>query len=325
MSGLTRYIGRRLALACLTVIAIIVLNFIILHLAPGDTVDMLAGEFGAADPQYLATLRQKFGLDQPLVMQLGHYLWNVAHFDLGYSFRNDMSVGDLILSRLPATVLLMLTSTLLAVVIGIPLGVFSARRVNSFADNLIAGLVLVFYATPLFWLGLMAIVLFTVKLRLLPSDGMQTIGVDDDAWGTLLDIGRHLVLPASTLALYHIAIYTRLMRASMLEIYNLDFIRTARAKGLSAAAVAYRHVLPNAILPVITMVGTQLGALFGGAVLVETVFGWPGMGRLAFDAVFERDYNLLLGIMLFASALVVLVNLLTDLVSAWLDPRIKVG
>ena len=321
---MTRYVVRRLMQAALTILAIVILNFIILHLAPGDTVDMLAGEFGAADPQYLAMLRQKFGLDQPLVIQLGHYLWTVAHFDLGYSFRNNLGVGDLILSRLPATLLLMLTSTSLAGVIGVLLGIFSARRVNSLADNLVSGLVLVFYATPLFWLGLMAIVLFTVKLRLLPSDGMQTIGGDDDVWGMIVDIGRHLVLPAVTLALYHIAIYTRLMRASMLEIYAHDFIRTARAKGLTNGAIAYRHVLPNAILPVVTMLGTQLGALFGGAVLVETVFGWPGMGRLAFDAVFQRDYNLLLGIMLFAAACVVVVNLLTDLVSAWLDPRIKV-
>jgi peptide/nickel transport system permease protein len=321
---MTRYIARRLAQALVTILAIVVLNFVILQLAPGDTVDMLAGELGAADPTYLAMLRQKFGLDQTLLVQLGHYLWTVAHFDLGYSFRNNMGVGDLILTRLPATVLLMLTSTLFAVVLGILLGVFSARRVNSIADNLVSGLVLVFYATPLFWLGLMAIVLFTVKLRLLPSDGMETIGGTDDFWSTMLDIGRHLILPAATLALYHIAIYTRLMRASMLEIYAQDFIRTARAKGLTNRAIAYRHVLPNAILPVVTMIGTQLGALLGGAVLVETVFGWPGMGRLAFDAVFARDYNLLLGIMLFAAACVVLVNLATDLFSAWLDPRIKV-
>jgi peptide/nickel transport system permease protein len=324
MKKIIPYLLRRLGQGVLTVVAIVVINFFILHLAPGDTVDLLAGEFGAADPEFLASLRTRFGLDQPLPVQLGHYLWNVFQLDLGYSFRNNTTVLDLVASRLPATVLLMLTSIVIAFTAGVLLGVLAARRVNTLTDNAISVLALLCYATPLFWLGLMAIVLFSVELRLLPAGGMYTIGARYGVWGGALDVMHHLILPAMTLALYHMAIYTRLMRASMLEIYNLDYVRTARSKGLSQRRIAFRHVLPNAMLPMVTMVGIQIGTLLGGAVLVETVFNWPGLGRLAFDAVFQRDYNLLLGTMLIASMLVVLVNLFTDLLYAVLDPRIEV-
>lgn len=324
MLALAPYVLRRLGHGVITVAAIIVLNFIILHLAPGDTVDLLAGEFGAADPEFLADLRTRFGLDQPLYVQLGQYFWNVVQLDLGYSFRNATPVLDLILARLPATLILMLTAILIAFTAGLLLGVFSARRVNTLTDDVISVVALLCYATPLFWLGLMGIVLFSVKLGWLPTGGMYTIGGRFNWFQSALDVGRHLILPAMTLALYHMAIYTRLMRASMLEVYNLDYIRTARSKGLTPRRVAFRHVLPNAILPMVTMVGIQIGTLLGGAVLIETVFNWPGLGRLAFDAVFQRDYNLLLGTMLFASSLVVVINIVTDLIYAVLDPRIEI-
>ena len=292
MLALAPYVLRRLGHGVITVAAIIVLNFIILHLAPGDTVDLLAGEFGAADPEFLADLRTRFGLDQPLYVQLGQYFWNVVQLDLGYSFRNATPVLDLILARLPATLILMLTAILIAVTAGLLLGVFSARRVNTLTDDVISVVALLCYATPLFWLGLMGIVLFSVKLGWLPTGGMYTIGGRFNWFQSALDVGRHLILPAMTLALYHMAIYTRLMRASMLEVYNLDYIRTARSKGLTPRRVAFRHVLPNAILPMVTMVGIQIGTLLGGAVLIETVFNWPGLGRLAFDAVFQRGQQL---------------------------------
>ncbi|MBS7700138.1 MULTISPECIES: ABC transporter permease [unclassified Chelatococcus] len=325
MKSLAPYVMRRLGHGVITVAAIIVLNFIILHLAPGDTVDLLAGEFGAADPQYLADLRARFGLDQPLYIQLGQYFWNVLQLDLGYSFRNATPVLNLIVARLPATLILMLTAILVAFTAGLLLGVISARRVNTLTDDVISVLALLFYATPLFWLGLMGIVLFSVKLGWLPTGGMYTIGGRYNWLQSALDVGRHLILPAMTLALYHMAIYTRLMRASMLEVYNLDYIRTARSKGLMPRRIAFRHVLPNAVLPMVTMVGIQIGTLLGGAVMIETVFNWPGLGRLAFDAVFQRDYNLLLGTMLFASSLVVVINIFTDLIYAVLDPRIGIS
>jgi peptide/nickel transport system permease protein len=320
-----RYLLRRLVQAAFSVLAIIVLGFTLLHLAPGDPVDVLAGEFGAATPQYLAQLRHEYGLDQPLWIQLWDYLANVARFNLGYSFRNDMSVTALIWTRLPATLLLMGSSIALSFALGTTLGAIAARRVNSATDNVISVVALLCYATPLFWFGLMAIVLFTVKLGWLPGDGMYTIGADYGWIGNMLDVLRHLILPATSLALFHMAVYTRLMRASMLEIWGLDYVRTARAKGLTQRQVTLGHVLPNAILPLVTMVGVQIGALLGGAVLVETVFGWPGLGRLAFDSIFGRDYNLLLGILLFSSTLVVATNLLVDLLYGWLDPRIEMN
>ena len=318
-----RYLGRRLLQAGISVLAVIVLGFVLLHLAPGDPVDVLAGEFGAASPEYLAQLRSEYGLDRSLAIQLLSYLENVAQLNLGYSFRDNTTVLDLILSRLPATLLLMTTSIALAFVAGLALGVIAAQRVNRLADNLISVLALLCYAVPLFWFGLMAIVLFTVKLGWLPGDGMFTIGANYGWFGDALDVARHLVLPAASLALFHMAVYTRLMRASMLEAYGLDYVRTARAKGVSRRRVAIRHVLPNAILPMVSMVGVQIGPMLGGAVLVETVFGWPGLGRLAFDATFQRDYNLLLGILLFSSVLVVATNFVIDLVYGWLDPRIE--
>ena len=320
-----RFLARRSAQATLTLLAIVVLNFIIVHLAPGDAIDVLAGEFGGADAQYLEKLRRSYGLDQPIYVQLFQYLVNVVQLDFGFSFRNNMPVFELIMTRLPATLLLMVASMLLSFTAGLLLGVFSARRVNTFADDAVSVLALLCYATPLFWFGLMAIVLFTVKLNLLPGNGMYTIGANLGWFAATLDVGRHLVLPACSLALFHMAVYTRLMRASMLEIFGLDYIRTARAKGLSQGRIAFRHVLPNAILPMVTMLGLQVGSLLGGAVLVETVFGWPGLGRLAFDAILQRDHNLLLGILLMSSALVVAANLATDLVYLLLDPRIEVA
>ena len=322
---LVRYLARRLGQAAITLIAIVVLNFVILHLAPGDAIDVLAGEAGGADAEYIADLRRSYGLDQPIYVQMAQYLWNVAQLNFGFSFRNNVSVLELIMSRLPATLLLMLASIVVSFTLGVLLGVFAARRVNTFADNAISVLALLCYATPLFWFGLMAIVLFTVKLDLLPGNGMYTIAANYNWYEAALDVGRHLVLPATSLALFHMAVYTRLMRASMLEIYGLDYIRTARAKGLSQRRIAFRHVLPNAILPMVTMLGLQIGALLGGAVLVETVFGWPGLGRLAFDAILQRDHNLLIGILLIGSALVIVANIVTDLVYAWLDPRIEVA
>ena len=306
-------------------VLIAIINFLILQLAPGDAVDVLAGEAGAADPGYVADLRQRFGLDQPLPVQLGHYLLNLARLDLGYSFRHNMPVGELIIQRLPATLLLMVASLGIAFIGGIVLGATAARKVNSLTDNVISVLALLAYATPLFWLGLMLLILFTLKLNLLPGNGMVTIGVDGTILERALDVLRHLILPATTLSLFYMATYTRLMRASMLEVFGMDYVRTARAKGISDHRVVYRHVLRNAVLPMITMLGVQVGSLLGGAVVVEVVFGWPGLGRLAFEAIFQRDFNLLLGILLLSSCLVILVNLAVDLTYSRLDPRIEMG
>ena len=325
MRGTPAYLCRRLLQAALLVVAIAGINFAMLHLAPGDAVDVLAGESGAADEQYVAELREAFGLDQPVHIQLARYLANVAQLNFGFAFHYNVPVLELIFERLPATLLLMISSLLIALVGGIVLGVTAARRVGTPWDGMITIMSLIGYATPLFWLGLMLVLVFSVKLQLLPSGGMSTIGAAMSPLESALDVGRHLVLPAFTLSLFYMATYTRLMRAQMLEVFGMDFVRTARAKGISPDRVAYRHVLRNAILPLISLFGVQVGAVLGGAVVVEVVFGWPGLGRLAFDAIAQRDVNLLMGILFFSSLLVIVVNVLIDLLYVVLDPRIELA
>lgn len=314
---------RRLALAIPTVLTIVVLNFGLVHLAPGDAADVLAGEAGSATPQYMEQLRQTFGLDQPLYVQLVVYLERVLTLDLGYSFRHGMSVSALIATRLGPTLLLMLTVLLLSVGLGVLLGAIAARNLNRWRDNLISVLAVLAYATPVFWAGLMLIVVFSVKLGWFPVSGMEEVAAFNEGWARVLDIARHLVLPAITLTLFYLALYTRLMRASVLDQYAMDYVVTARAKGLTERQIAWRHVLRNAMLPVLTMAGVQVGALLGGAVVVETVFAWPGLGFLAYESLFARDINLLLGIFFISGCLVVVVNLAVDLLYSLLDPRIE--
>lgn len=320
-----RYIVRRVAQAIPVVLAIVVLNFLLLQLAEGDVVDVLAGEAGSATPEYVAQLRERFGLDQPTYVQLFHYVKNVISLDLGYSFRQEMPVSDLILTRLGPTLLLMVTTLVIAVGFGVLLGVLAASGLNTWRDNLISVFALVSYATPLFWIGLMFVVVFSIKLDLLPASGMETIGAFYEGWERVVDIARHLILPAVTLSLFYLAAYTRLMRASILEQSGMDYVITARAKGLTERAITYRHILRNALLPVVTVAGVQMGGLLGGSVIVESVFGWPGLGLLAFDALFARDLNLLLGIFFVSACLVVIVNLFIDILYTFLDPRIEVG
>lgn len=317
-----RPIVTNLSRSLVTIAAIASLNFVIVHLAPGDVADVLAGESGSASPGYIADLRVRFGLNQPLSTQFIDYLLRTAHLDLGYSFRFSQPVTTLIFERLPATLLLMIPTLLLSFATGTALGVIAARRVGRWTDIAVSITALVFYATPIFWIGVMMIVLFSVKLGWLPTGGMETIGVEYGPIGHILDVARHMVLPVVTLSLFHMAFYARLMRASMLETFNQDFVATARAKGLSETRIAYRHVLRNALLPVVTVLGLQVANLLGGSVLVETVFGWPGLGRLAFDSILSRDLNLLLGILLLSSILVIMTNLAVDAAYRWLDPRI---
>jgi peptide/nickel transport system permease protein len=314
-------VRRRLAQAIPTVLGVVVINFLLLQLIPGDLVDALVADAPSADEDYKAELRARLGLDRPVYVRFGLYLWSVLKLDFGYSYFHGGSVVAVIAERAGPTFLLMLSSILLAAAVAVVAGVYAARRVNSLADNAIMVATLVCYAAPVFWVGQMMIVLFAVKLGWFPIGGFRTIG--DDL--SVLDVLRHLAMPMIALALFFLAVYTRLMRASMLEVYGLDFVRTARAKGLSESRIAYRHVLRNALLPLVTMVGVQIGALLGGAVVVETVFSWPGIGRLAYDAVFQRDYPLLLGILFFSAVFVVLINLAVDLLYARLDPRIEMA
>ena len=317
------YVGRRLALAIPTLLTIVLLNFALLHLAPGDAADVLAGEAGSATPEYMAQLRQKFGLDQPVHVQLLVYLREVVTFDLGYSFRHGAPVSQLILTRLGPTLLLMLSVFVLAVAFGVLLGAIAARNLNRWKDNLISMLAVLAYATPVFWAGLMLIVIFSIRLGWFPTSGYEEVAAFKEGWAHAIDVAHHLVLPAITLTMFYLALYTRLMRASVLDQYTMDYVVTARAKGLSERQIARRHVLRNAALPVLTMAGVQVGALLGGAVVVETVFAWPGLGLLAYESLFARDINLLLGIFFISACLVVVVNLAVDLLYTLLDPRIE--
>jgi peptide/nickel transport system permease protein len=304
------------------VLAIVVLNFLLLHLAPGDAAQVLAGEAASASPEYLAELRERFGLDRPVALQLLLYVKNVLLLDLGFSFRHNLPVLTLILTRLWPTLLLMGVTLVLAVGLGIVLGLVAATRATGWRDTLVSLLALVAYATPLFWVGLMAIVVFSLKLGWFPISGMETVGAFHEGWARLSDIAWHLVLPAITLSLFYMALYTRLMRAAVLEQAGMEYVTTARAKGLSEGRIIFSHVLRNAVLPVVTMAGVQAGSLLGGSIVVESVFAWPGLGLLAFQALFARDFNLLMGIFLLSACLVVVINLVVDLAYTVLDPRI---
>ena len=321
----SRYVLKRLLQAVPVVLAIIVVNFFLLQLAEGDAVDVLAGEAGSATPEYMEQLREKFGLDQPLVVQLGVYMKNMLTFDLGYSFRHDMPVSQLVLDRLMPTLLLMVSTILLAVGFGIVMGLVAASNLNTWRDNVISIFALISYATPLFWIGLMMIVVFSLKLRWFPTSGMEDVAQFYEGWDRVKDIAHHLIMPTLTLSLFYLALYTRLMRASMLEQASMDYVTTARAKGLTERRIVFVHILRNALLPVVTMAGVQVGSLIGGSVIVESVFAWPGLGMLAFEALFARDLNLLLGIFLLSALLVVAINLVVDLLYSFLDPRIEVA
>ncbi|MFP5405840.1 MAG: ABC transporter permease, partial [Gammaproteobacteria bacterium] len=287
---------RRLVASIPTLLLILVGLFLLLQFAPGDTVDALVAQMGGGDAAMIEELRTFYGLDAPVTVQLGHYLWRLVRFDLGYSAIYGKPVMAVILERLPATLLLMGSALSFAFAAGMALGVLAARRVNRWPDTTISTLGLIFYATPSFWFGLMGIVVFAVHLGWVPPGGFETIGSGLTGFGRALDIAHHLILPTLTLALIYLAIYLRIMRASMLEVLTLDFVRTARAKGLGETAVVVRHVLRNALLPMVTLIGLQAGTMLGGSVVVESVFALPGLGRLAYESVVQRDLNTLLGI-----------------------------
>lgn len=320
-----RYVLRRIVLAAPVVLGVAVLNFLLVHLAPGDAATVLAGEAGGAPPEYVEQLRQHFGLDQPILIQLLIYLKNILTLNLGYSFRNASPVLPLLLDRLWPTLLLMVTTLVISVGGGILLGILAAVWVRTWKDQLISVAAIIAYATPLFWVGLMLILVFSIKLDWLPTSGMEDAVAFYEGWDRVIDIARHLILPAVTLSLFYMAFYVRLMRATMLEQRGLEYITMARAKGLNERQITLRHVVRNSILPVVTVVGIQVGGLLGGSVVVESVFAWPGLGQLAFQALFARDLNLLLGIFFISSCLVVAVNVIIDIVYVFLDPRIRMG
>jgi peptide/nickel transport system permease protein len=316
---------KRIGYALALLAAVLVFNFTLLHLAPGDPADVIAGEMGGATPEMMAQIRKDYGLDRPFHEQLWRYISGVALGNLGHSIYFDRPVTELILERLGPTILLVVTSLLLALIVGTILGVVAARRPDGWLSHTITVLALLGYALPVFWTGIMLVILFASMFPVFPVSGMSTIASGDTGLTYVLDVMHHMVLPVVTLSTIYLAFYSRLARASMLDVLGADYIRTARAKGLGETVVVFKHALRNAVLPVITFAGLQFSGLFSGAVLVETVFNWPGLGTLAFDSILRRDSPTLLGILFFSALIVVIANLVTDLIYRLVDPRIKTG
>jgi peptide/nickel transport system permease protein len=317
---LLMYVGKRALHTIFLLFWVISINFLIVHLAPGDPVSFLAGGVEAS-PEYFEAKRKEFGLDKPLITQLGIYLLKVSQGNLGYSIRFEEEVLSLILSRLPATLLLMGTGNIIAAIVGIFLGTLYTRR-SKISETSTTLFAIAGYSMPPFWLGQILLIFFSLYLGWFPTQGMTSMRVQHTGIRAVLDVLHHLVLPALTYATYHITILFRLTRSKMLEILSQDFIITARGKGLTRRAIIYRHALPNALLPVVTVIGVSVGFMFAGSVLVETVFAWPGMGRLLFDAIVARDYPLVMGLLVFVCIMVVLANLVTDIIYALIDPRV---
>jgi len=322
MNGLL-YVSGRLLKALLMIVAVLVLGFLLIRLAPGDPALLLAGEAGVDDVQFIEHLRQTMGLDKPLLQQLLIYLGNIAHLDLGYSYRNQTSVWSLIAERLPATLALMGSAFLLSSVLGVTLGTLAARarQKRHWLDGVISHGALLLYAMPPFWLAMLLILLFSVSLDWLPAFGMETVAQDF----SLLDRLKHLLLPCVSLSVLFLALYIHLPRPAVLDALGQEYVRTAHAKGLHPRRILYVHVLRNALLPVVPFAGLQLGQLASGALLVEVVYSWPGIGRLMYDSLAQRDYGVLMGGFLVISILVVGFNVLPDVICRVLDPRIGAG
>jgi peptide/nickel transport system permease protein len=320
--SLVKFVARRTLAAIPMLLVVAALTFAIARLAPGDPAFLLGGEGGT--PEYYAQVRREFGLDRPLAEQLVRYLWRVAQGDLGRSLQQGQPVLELILQRLPATGLLAGSALLLASVTGILLGIWTASQAHRAADRLVLGATALASAVPVFWTGLVLTLLFSLTLGWLPVQGMMSSRPPGAGWARIADLLAHLVLPVVALGLQPLASFSRLTRAKVLETLAEPYIRTARAKGLPDARVM-AHAARNALLPVVTIIGGYANVLVTGAVLTETVFAWPGLGRLALDATLTRDYPLIMGLVLVASAGTVVFNLATDLMYAMIDPRITYG
>ncbi len=318
------YVARRLAFAVVSIAAVVVLSFLLAHAAPG------APMLGAADrqlvaPEIIARQRALFGLDRPLPEQLARYAANFARGELGESFVLHRPVAAVIGDALPNTLLLGGAGLALALAVGLGVGILQAARRNSLTDTLLGAATLTLYSVPVFWLGLMLLLVFGQVLHWLPVGGMTDPAVHDllSPPGRALDVARHLVLPAATLGLVQAAAFARFQRSALLESLGAEFVRAARARGLPERLVLLRHALRTALAPTLTLAGLAVPYFLAGSVLVESIFGWPGLGRVAYDAIFARDYNVIVASALVAGVLVALGNLLADLAVAAADPRVR--
>lgn len=311
-----RYLINRVIQSIVTLVVISIVTFGLIHAAPGGPGILMDPSLSPQDREKMA---QGLGLDAPIPVQYVKWVGNLLRGDFGRSIMQKQPVFELVSERLPATIELAGIGLLVAVLVGIPLGLIAALRSNSIVDRLIQLVATFGLAIPGFWFAILLIILFSVRLGWLPSGGRSTIGVS-----SFTDHLNHLILPTFVIALYSLAQLTYYTRSSMLEVLRADYIRTARTKGLLERTIMYRHALKNGLIPVITILGLMLPRLIGGAVITETVFAWPGIGRLAADAAYQRDYPMIMGITMIVSAVVIAINLLTDLAYSVVDPRISV-
>ncbi|MBR5560851.1 MAG: ABC transporter permease [Clostridia bacterium] len=302
-----KFIGKRVLMLIPVLIGVSLIVFTLMQLSPGDPAMIILG--AQAAPEDIANLREEMGLNDPLVMQFLRFLLGMFKLDFGTSYKDGMPVLTKLLEALPYTAQLTFSAVALALIVGIPAGIISATKQYSIFDRIATVAALIGFSTPNFWLSIMLILVFSVNLQWLPVSGTGTI--------------LHLVLPSIALGLQSAAVFTRMTRSSMLEVLNMDYIRTARAKGLSERVVILKHALKNALIPVITVVGLQIGLLFGGAILTETVFAWPGVGRLMIDSIRAKDTPVVQGGVIFTASIFVCINLLVDILYAYVDPRVK--
>ena len=307
-----KYVVKRLLMLIPVLLGVTFIVFFILNLSPGDPAAMILGDQASAEA--LEMKREELGLNDPLLVRYGRYIWDMVHGDLGVSYKNNISVWDQVMERFPNTAILAVAGILVALLIGIPTGIISAKKQYSAIDNCSMVLALIGVAMPNFWFGLLMVIIFALNLRWLPSQGMGEGGIE---------LLKSLVLPALTLGTGSAAMITRMTRSSMLEVIRQDYISTARSKGVSERNITYRHMLRNAMIPIVTAVGLQFGTLLGGAMLTETVFSWPGLGRLMVDSIKSKDIPMVLGSVIFLAIMFTVVNLIVDLIYAFIDPRIK--
>jgi peptide/nickel transport system permease protein len=322
VGSLKHFIIRRTISAIPTVFFILLIAFLATRLAPGDPITYLAGEQAPQD--VIEGLKAKYGLDKPLHLQFFIYFVNLFRGDFGYSFVYRQNVLQVILERVPATALLVGASILFALIVGIGLAVISARRLNSFIDSMVSSASMIGYSLPVFWLAQLLIFIFGVKLGMFPAGGMIDLRAQHVGIYRMVDIAYHLILPSLNLGLIYMGLISRLTRAEMAEVLTQDFILTARAKGIPENRVMKRHVLRNALAPVTTMTGVLVGLMFSGAIFTETIFSWPGLGRLLYDSLFARDYPVVTAMFTLTSIVLIMVTAITDIAYTIIDPRIRV-
>ncbi len=314
------YLVRRSIQIIPVVFGILIISFLMIHLAPGDAVFMFIGESGA-DPEFEAAIRTRLGLDKSLFEQFILYIKGIFSGDLGRSFVLNEDVSKIIFDRAIPTIILMLSSISFGAIFGILIGVYAASKPYSMRDNISMVIALFLYSLPNFWLGQMLIIIFSVNWGLLPVSGMESMILGDKSF--LFDRFTHLVLPTITLGSTLAAFVMRFVRSSMIDVLGQDYILTAKSKGLPERKIFFKHALKNALLPVITYIGLRLGYMLSGAVVIESVFGWPGLGLLMLDALFERDYPLIMGLFIVISLSVTIITFIVDILYTYLDPRIR--